>query len=60
MNETERVKDWANFYRASAQKSSLNALLACLETDGERVLGKVLLELGLASALDLIKDARKK
>lgn len=59
MNETERAKDWAHFYRQSALKYNMNALIAVLNNDGERMLAAVLKELGLESALDLVKDAAK-
>ena len=59
MTESERAKEWAAFYRRSPQKYNMNALLAVLENDGEVMLSRVLKELGLASALDLVKDAAK-
>lgn len=60
MTETERVKEWVAWYRASSQKYSMNALLAVLETDGEKMLGMVLRELGLVMSLELIKDAQRR
>ena len=59
-NENSRVKDWAAFYRQSPTKYQMNALIAVLRTDGDRMLMKVLRELGLESSLDLVKDADKK
>ena len=58
-NETERLKDWVNFYRQCPLKYNMNALIAVLRTDGEKMLLKVLQELGLESALALVKDADK-
>lgn len=59
MTESEKVKDWANFYRQSPQKYNMNALLAVLENEGEKCLAQVLNELGLARSVDLVKDAAK-
>lgn len=59
MTGSERAKEWANFYRRSPQKYNMNALLAVLENDGEKVLTRVLAELGLARSVDLVKDAAK-
>jgi hypothetical protein len=60
MTKAERVREWANFYKASQQNYSMNALLAVLKNDGEPMLAAVLKELGLERALDLVKDARDK
>lgn len=38
----------------------MNALLAVLENDGEKMLAEVLKALGLESALDLVKDAKER
>lgn len=59
MTQAERVKEWVHFYKQSPLKYEMNALLACLKNDGEKVLGQVLRELGLESALELVKDAAK-
>ena len=59
MSETEKAKEWVNFYRQSPLKYNCNALLAVLENDGEKMLARVLRELGLESALDLVLDAAK-
>ena len=59
MNETERAKDWVAFYKQSPQKYNMNALIAVLRTDGERMLARVLRELGLERSSDLVKDAEK-
>ncbi len=53
MNETERVKEWAASYGASLMK--FNVLKSVLANDGERMLEKVLLNLGLRTALDVVK-----
>ncbi len=60
MTEQERVREWCQFYRKSALKYEMNALLAVLETDGEKVLQSVLKELGLMSSFDLVKDAKQR
>lgn len=59
MTELERAKDWVAFYKQSPQKYSMNALIAVLRTDGERMLARVLRELGLERSSDLVKDAEK-
>ena len=59
MTRSERIKEWAMYYRASPQKYNMNALLAVLKTDGEQMLQAVLKEIGLESALELVKDAAK-
>ena len=59
MTKTERVKEWAAYYRASPLKYNMNALLAVLKTDGEKMLADVLREIGLESSLELVKDAAK-
>ena len=51
MSESEKVAEWVRWYRASHLK--MNALCAVLEND-PRLLPKVLKELGLESALDVI------
>ena len=48
------------FYEASAKDYGLNALLAVLDTDGEKMLSQVLSKLGLARSLDLICAISKK
>ena len=53
MTEAERVHEWVNHYNASLMK--FNALKAVLANDGERILEKVLLTLGLQSASDVVK-----
>lgn len=55
--QRERVGEWVRYYKASPLKYEMNALLAILENDGEQVLRAVLDELGLASSVDLVKDA---
>ena len=59
MTEAERVKNWCAFYKQSPQKYNMNALLAVLKNDGEKMLQAVLRELGLERSLELVKDAAK-
>jgi hypothetical protein len=59
MTESDKVKEWAAFYRASPQRYNMNALLAVYENEGEKILSRVLAELGLARSVDLVKDAAK-
>ena len=60
MTETERLREWVNWYKVSSPGYQTNALLAILRNDGEKMLQKALSELGLASALDLIVDMDKR
>jgi hypothetical protein len=57
--ETEVVKDWVHFYKASPRGYQANALLAVLRNDGERILGKVLRELQLDKTEALLKAMDK-
>ena len=59
MNESERAREWIHFYKQSPQKYNMNALIAVLRSDGEKMLNRVLQELGLESASALVKDAEK-
>ena len=59
MTESERVREWCAFYRQSPLKYNCNALIAIYKNDGDRILQKVLNELGLERSLDLVKDACK-
>lgn len=59
MTERQRLMDWVGFYKASAAKYNMNALIAVYENDGERMLAAVLKELGLTLSVDLVKDAAK-
>ena len=54
-----RVKEWARFYKVSARKYNMNALISVLESDGEEMLRAVLKELGLTQSSDLVQDAKK-
>lgn len=58
MNESERAVEWARFFRASQPSYRAYALLAPLEADGEKMLQAVCNELGLKSAVDLVKAMR--
>ena len=60
LTERGKVMEWCAFYRQSKLNYQMNALLAVLETDGEKMLQAVLQELGLTSSFDLVKDAAKK
>lgn len=59
MTERQRMMDWVRFYKISASRYNMNALLAVLESDGEQMLESVLKELGLTKSVDLVKDAAK-
>ena len=48
------------FYKQSPLKYEMNALLAVLESDGEKMLLEVLNELGLTNSVDLVKDANER
>ena len=52
--------DWVHLYKQSVTRYEMNTLLSCLETDGEKVLSDVLKELGLTTALQLVKDAKRR
>lgn len=56
MRDTERIGEWVRYCKVAGLK--MNALLAVLENDGERVLGEVLKQLGLESASDVVKACR--
>ena len=45
------------FYKQSQLNYRMNALLAVLESDGEKMLSAVLKELGLTDSVSLVKDA---
>lgn len=55
MAEANRVQEWVRFYNASPEGYRLNALLAVLESDGEKMLGSVLKALKIGTALELVK-----
>lgn len=59
MSETEKVREWVAFYKQSPLKYNMNALIAVYRNDGEKMLARVLRELGLESGLELVKDAAK-
>lgn len=56
----EKKQEWLNWYRASPDGYQLNALLAVLENDGEKMLAEVLSDLGLESTLGFVREAKKK
>ena len=58
MTEAERVKEWCRHYKVCRLK--MNALLAVLESDGEKMLSAVLKELGLTDSVSLVKDANER
>lgn len=58
-SKSEVVRDWVAFYKQSPLKYEMNALIACLKSDGEGILASVLRELGLQQSVDLVKDAAK-
>ena len=60
MTETERMREWCQWYRVSSPGYQTNALLAVLRNDGEKMLQKVLNELGLDSSLSLVLDMDKR
>lgn len=57
MNDTEKIGEWTRYYQVCFRK--MNALVACLETDGERTLTQVLQKLGLGSASDVVKACKE-
>lgn len=59
MSERDRVKEWVGFYKASPLNYQMNALIAVYKNDGDKMLEKVLSELGLERSSDLVKDACK-
>jgi hypothetical protein len=59
VNEKDRAREWASFYKKSALKYNMNALIAVYRNDGEKMLKMVLKELGLEASVDLVKDAEK-
>jgi hypothetical protein len=60
MTETEKADEWVRFFRVAVAGYGLNALLSCLENDGEKMLGRVLERLGLQSSLDLLREISKR
>lgn len=56
MNDTEKIGEWTRYYAICYRK--MNALVACLETDGDRVTNQLLQKLGLGSALDVVKACK--
>ena len=60
MTESERIKEWVSFYKASPPGYQVNALIAVLWNDGEKTLSSVLRELGLEHSLALVKEVGKR
>jgi len=60
MTPSERRQEWVSWYKASPSGYRVNALLAVLENDGEKMLGEVLKDLRLTSALELIKALKER
>jgi hypothetical protein len=56
MDDATKVAEWTRYYESCVRK--MNALTACLDTDGERVTNQLLSKLGLGSALDMVKACR--
>lgn len=56
MTETQRLDEWVKWYEVSGLK--MNALLAVLENDGEKMLTRVMGRLGLESASSVVKACR--
>lgn len=54
------MREWVGFYKASPAGYQVNALIAVLRNDNEKILAAVLRELGLEFSLDLVRDAAKK
>lgn len=57
--ETDEVRDWVHFYKASPKLYQANALSAVLRSSGEKVLNRVLRELSLEKTVDLLKEMDK-
>jgi hypothetical protein len=55
MTEAEKVREWLNYIRVSERNYELGALLTILRNDGEKILLRVLTELGLLRSVDLVK-----
>ena len=56
MSESERLEEWVRWYQASSLK--MNALVAVLNNDGDKMATRVMEKLGLASPLDVVKACR--
>jgi hypothetical protein len=57
MTEAERVREWVNYIRVTERHYEMGALLTVLKNDGEKILLRVLTELGLLRSVDLVKFA---
>lgn len=58
-NESDVVKEWVHFYKASPKSYQANALLAVLRNSGPKVLNRVLQELNLVKTADLLSEMDK-
>lgn len=58
-SESEVVKDWIAFYKASPKGYQAKALGAVLRNDGEKILNRVLRELQLEKTADLLRAMDK-
>ena len=56
MTPTEQISEWERYYHSCHRR--MNALAACLENDGSKVLEGLLKKLGLASASDVVKACK--
>jgi hypothetical protein len=59
VTESERVREWIAFYKASPSGYQVNALRAVLKNDGSKMLGMVLRELRLERTVDLLSEMNK-
>jgi hypothetical protein len=59
VSETDKVREWVHFYKASPRLYQASALLAVLRSDGEKVLNRVLRELNLEKTTDLLSEMNK-
>jgi hypothetical protein len=56
VTDSEKVSEWIRYHESCYRK--MNALVACLEADGDKVTNLLLQKLGLASALDVVKNCQ--
>jgi len=60
MTEKERLSEWVRWVKISTPGYQVNALLAVLENDGEKMMTAVLKELGWMDSLSLLKGMAEK
>ena len=58
MSEAQKLGDWVRWFNAAQPSYRFHALLAVLENDGPAMMGKVLKELKINSALELLEKCR--